>query len=145
MSITDANAETIFDSVEIGDEEEDLVAWDDMKQRELNPTLVKDARQTEMKFVKQHGVYEYSTVAECRQKTGSDPVGTKWLDTNKGDDKSPNYRSRWVAQQYRRAWVEAIFSATPNIETVRLLLADAASKCKELGKLRDMAIMVIPM
>ena len=56
---------------------------------------------------------------------------------NKGDEAHPNYRSRWVAQQYRRAWVDAIFSATPNIESVRLLLADAAGQCKEVGPLHD--------
>ena len=63
--------------------------------------------------------------------------------TNKGDDSTPCYRSRWVAQRYRRAWVEAIFSATPNIETVRLLLADAASRIKEVGPLSEVCVMVI--
>merc|ERR1712155_160860 len=96
-----------------------------------------------MGFVKQHRVYEYSTVSECRRITGCDPVGTKWLDTNKGDTKAPNYRSRWVAQQYRKAWVESIFSATPNLETVRLLLADAASRCRRVGSMRDIAVMII--
>ena len=70
---------------------------------ETNCTLAKDARKTEMQFVGHHGVYEYATIAECRQKTGAGPVSTKWLDTNKGDDKSPNYRSRWVAEQFRKA------------------------------------------
>ena len=100
--------------------EDDVVAWDDMKNRELDPKEVVKARGVEMGYVRQHGVYEYASVSECRRKTGADPVGTKWLDTNKGDEKNPVYRSRWVAQQYRRAWVESIFSATPNIETVRL-------------------------
>ena len=71
-----------------------------------------------------------ATVKECIERTGAPPVGTRWLDTNKGDSTNPCYRSRWVAQQYRRAWVETIFAATPNIEAARLLLADAASRCK---------------
>ena len=91
----------------------------------------------------QHKVYKYASVGECRQVTGCEPVGTKWLDTNKGDSKAPNYRSRWVAQQYRKAWVESIFSATPNLETVRLLLADATSRCREVGPVKDFAVMVI--
>ena len=66
------------------DGEEDVVAWDDVKGQELDPTLVKDARKTEMGFVGKHRVYEYSTVAECRAETGAEPVGTRWLDTNKG-------------------------------------------------------------
>merc|ERR1711978_132713 len=92
-----------------------------------------DARALEMKYVKRHTVYEYAPVAECRAVTGSDPVGTRWLDTNKGDRANPNYRSRWVAQQYRRAWVETLFAATPNIETARLLLADASSRCRTVS------------
>ena len=97
-----------------------------------------------MGYVEKHGVYEHAPVSECWAKTGAGPVGTKWLDTNKGDEKNPVYRSRWVAQQYRRAWVEAIFSATPNIETVRLLLADAANRCRPIGKAKDyMAVVVI--
>ena len=92
--------------------EEEMIAWDDVKQCELDPKEVVRARNTEMGFVKRHKVYEYSTISECRRVTGCDPVGTKWLDTNKGDNKAPNYRSRWVAQQYRKAWVESIFSAT---------------------------------
>ena len=126
------------------DAEEDVVAWDDMKGRELDPKEVLKARSVEMGYVGKHGVYEYAPVSECRAKTGAEPVGTKWLDTNKGDDKNPVYRSRWVAQQYRRAWVESIFSATPNIETVRLLLADAANRCRPIGKAKDhMAVVVI--
>merc|ERR1712051_924289 len=115
-----------------------------MKDRALDPKEVKKARGVEMGDVAKHGVYKYAPISECRAKTGAEPVGTKWLDMNKGDDKNPVYRSRWVAQQYRRAWVEAIFSATPNIETVRLLLADAASRCKEVGPLTgDVMVMVI--
>ena len=75
--------------------------------------------------------------------TGAEPVGTKWLDTNKGDERSPVYRSRWVAQQYRRAWVETVFSATPNIEAIRLLLADAANQCRPDGGARESACVII--
>ena len=97
-----------------------------------------------MAYVAKHGVYEYSTIAECREVTGADPIGTRWLDTNKGDETNPNYRSRWVAQQYRRAWVESIFAATPNIESVRLLLADAARRCRTVGPMKEnISLMVI--
>ena len=63
------------------------MAWDDMKDRELDPKEVVKARGVEMGYVRQHGVYEYASVSECGRKTGADPVGTKWLDTNKGDEK----------------------------------------------------------
>ena len=125
-------------------DDDDMVAWDDVKDRELDPLWVRDARQVEMQYVDRYKVYDYSTVAECRRVTGAEPVGTRWLDTNKGDSTNPCYRSRWVAQQYRRAWVESIFAATPNIETARLLIADAASRCRVIGSLRQkVRIMII--
>ena len=96
-----------------------------------------------MGYVRYHKVYDYATVEECKAQTGAPPVGTRWLDTNKGDEKHPNYRSRWVAQQYRRAWVETVFSATPNIEAVRLLLADAANQGRPGGGARDGACVMI--
>merc|ERR1711884_669359 len=90
-----------------------------------------------MGYVKEHKVYGYASIDECRRVTGKGPIDTRWIDTNKGDEKSPNYRSRWVAKDFRRAWVETIFSATPSIETLRLLLADAANRCQVGGNPED--------
>ena len=79
----------------------DYEAWDDVKDKPLDASEVAKARGVEMQYVKHHGVYEYAIVEECRRETGAEPIKTKWLDANKGDDASPMYRSRWVAQQYR--------------------------------------------
>merc|ERR1712073_236400 len=81
-----------------------------------------------MSYVYQHKVYDYSTVQECWDVTGAPPVDTRWLDTNKGDIANPLYRSRWVAKQFKRSWIETAFAATPNVESIRLLLADAAGQ-----------------
>merc|ERR1712026_279324 len=97
-----------------------------------------------MAYVKRHNVYSYATLKECRETTGAEPISTRWLDTDKGDSVHPLYRSRWVAQQYRRAWIETLFAATPQLETARLLLADAArrSRTKEdpAAEIRTMLI-----
>ena len=106
------------------------MAWDDVKDQPLDPKQVADARKVELAYVAKHKVYSYAPVAECWEKTGAAPIGTRWLDTNKGDSTNPCFRSRWVAQQYRRAWVETLFAATPQIEAARLLIADATSRCK---------------
>ena len=60
--------------------EDDLIAWDDVKNRPLCPKGVKKARATEMGYVFQHGVYTYASVDECRRVTGAAPIGTRWLD-----------------------------------------------------------------
>ena len=97
-----------------------------------------------MTYVRDHQVYEHSSIRECYERTGAAPIDTRWIDTNKGDEDNPQYRSRWVAKDFRKAWVEAIFAATPNIESVRLLLADAANNCKVVGDLKgNTCVMII--
>ena len=124
--------------------EGDCEVWDDVKGCALDPAKVKEARRVEMGYVDKHQVYEYAPISECRQKTGAEPIETRWIDTNKGDTRNPNYRSRWVAKQFRRAWIETVFSATPSIEAVRLLLADAANRCSRgHAKEGEVCIMII--
>ena len=97
-----------------------------------------------MGYVREHTVYKHSTLKECYLKTGKAPIETRWIDINKGDDENPSYRSRWVAKDFRRAWVETVFAATPNIESVRLLLASAANTCKTTGNLKgNTCVMII--
>ena len=123
--------------------DEEMEAWDDVKGTPLIPHLVQEARDLEMKYVRDHTVYEYSTLKECRERTGANPVETRWIDINKGDDANPPYRSRWVAKDFRKSWVETIFAATPNIESVCLLLADAANNCAVSGNLKGNTCVVI--
>ena len=104
----------------------DHTAFDDAKGGELKVPLVRAARAEEMEFVRSRDIYSYSTTEECHARTGRPPVGTKWVDTNKGDDLRPNYRSRLVATEVRKPWSEKWFAATPPIEALRLLLGIAA-------------------
>ena len=46
----------------------------------------------------------------------------KWIDTNKGDEKNFNVRSRRVCTEVRPRGTEAIFSATPPLESLRVLM-----------------------
>ena len=46
----------------------------------------------------------------------------KWIDTDKGDPGCRNLRSRLVCTEVRRKWVEALFSATPPLESSRVLI-----------------------
>merc|ERR1711873_169630 len=73
--------------------------WDDLSGKPLNPELVKRARLEEMGELAKHRVYEKVPISECWNKTGSGPIGTRWVDVNKGDDSKPDYRSRLVAKE----------------------------------------------
>ena len=107
--------------------DEDAEAYDDMKGGQLDPKLVRAARLEELRYLWDRVVYIYSTRSEASRK-GKRPVKLKWLDTNKGDVQSPNYRARLVCQEIRRKGWEAIFSATPPLESLRLLLSVLASE-----------------
>ena len=66
-------------------------------------------------------VYEYSTEAEARARTGRNPVGLKWIDTNKGSAEAPRYRSRLVCTDVTvQGGRNRSSSATPPLETLRI-------------------------
>ncbi len=55
----------------------------------------------------------------------------RWIDVNKGDEASPNYRSRLVAKEFKSAGGVAedddLFAGTPPLEALKLLISDAAT------------------
>ena len=105
-------------------------AEDDVKGGPLEPEMVMKARVEEMGYVYKHGVYQPAPVERCREETGHDPLETGWLDTNKGDQESPNYRSRFVAKEYKgkqRGARAEMFAATPPAEALRILCSVLAT------------------
>ena len=107
---------------------EEWEAEDDVKDGPLDPHEVEIAREKEIKYLWDMEVYEYSTEAEATARTGRNPVGLKWIDTNKGSAETPRYRSCLVCTELRHKGVEPIFSATLPLETLRVLLTVA---CQE--------------
>eukprot|EP00969_Alexandrium_andersonii_P065238 2873220-Alexandrium_andersonii.AAC.1 len=51
----------------------------------LPPKLVEAARSEEIRFMQSWQVCEVRPIAECRERTGKNPIGGRWLDHNKGD------------------------------------------------------------
>ena len=76
--------------------QEEWEAEDDVKGGPLDPREVKNAREQEMKYLWDMEVYEHSTEAEARARTGRKPVGLKWIDTNKGSAEATRHCSRLV-------------------------------------------------
>ena len=77
-------------------------------------------------YFREMKVYDYATVDECWAATGKAPIGTRWIDTNKGDKTRPNYRSRLVAKEFRLKPEPELYAATPPVECLRLLLSRLA-------------------
>ena len=96
-------------------------AFDDVTNEPLIPKLVMAARAEELKYFEEMGVYEYATLDECHSATGKSPIGTRWIDINKGDATKVNYRSRLVAKEFKVDVRPELFAATPPTECLRLL------------------------
>ena len=99
--------------------------WDDLSGKALKPQLVRKARQEEMGEVHKHGVYTKVPIRDSWRVTGQGPIGTRWVDVNKGDEENPDYRSRLVAQEINDRKREDLFAATPPLEAKKLLFAMA--------------------
>ena len=108
--------------------------WDDMSGQALNSELVKTARALEMKYFKEYRVYEKVPEQECWYKTGHGPIGTKWIDVNKGDEINPEYRSRLVAQEIKTDKSQELFAGTPPLEAKKMLMSLATTQGVGIGQ-----------
>ena len=68
----------------------------------------------------------------CWEETNRPPITLKWVDRNKGDDSHPNYRSRLVVREVKKASKSLAefesFSAMPPLESLKVLCALMVSK-----------------
>ncbi len=101
--------------------------YDEITGAALSPELVRQARAEEVKFMLDWGVWERARVTDCWRETGKAPIGSKWVDVNKGDEKKPLIRSRFVVKEIATYKSDDFFAATPPLEALRLLLSMAAS------------------
>ena len=97
--------------------------------KQLIISEVKKSRQEEMQEVYKHQVYVKVPISECRQTTGREPIGTRWVDVNKEDNKNREYRSRLVAQELKchSTTEENMFAATPPWEAKKVLFSLAVT------------------
>jgi hypothetical protein len=120
------------------DEGEELAAWsvgetyDEITGAVLPPELVRQARAEEVKFMLEWGVWERALITDCWRETGKAPIGSKWVDVNKGDAVKPLIRSRFVVKEIATYKSDDFFAATPPLESFRLLLSLAASDAQDI-------------
>ena len=114
---------------EVNEVERQKEFWDDMSGKKLKEEKVRIAREEEMIEVRKHKVYEKVPISECWKETGQGPIGTRWVDINKGDEVNEDYRSRLVAQELKsKSMLEDIFAATPPLEVKKMLFSMAVTE-----------------
>ena len=87
--------------------------YDDVSGETLPPSLTREARMEEIRFMQDWKVWEVRTIQECKEVTGKAPIGGRWVDHNKGDAESPKIRCRWVAKDIAKWRDDAMFAAPP--------------------------------
>jgi hypothetical protein len=108
---------------------------DDISGLPLDKGLATQARVVEIGFFRERGVYT-KVLREPWMKV----ITTKWLDVNKGDEKTPNYRARLVGREVAYEKRDDLYAATPPLESLRALLSLCASQQKGRNPWRIMAI-----
>ncbi len=100
---------------------EGLEFIDDVTGAPLDKDKAVQARKLEMDYFRQMGVYT-KVMREAWMKV----ITTRWLDVNKGDEKSPNYRARLVGREIKMDKRMDLFAATPPLESLRMILSICA-------------------
>ena len=93
-------------------DQETARAWDDVSGKELDATGVQDARRKEMDYIEKKQVWTKASKAEAI-KSGCKIVGGRWVDVDKGDATTPDYRSRFVAKEINTGYEEGLYASTP--------------------------------
>ncbi|CAK9054829.1 Retrovirus-related Pol polyprotein from transposon RE2 (Retro element 2) (AtRE2) [Includes: Protease RE2 [Durusdinium trenchii] len=96
---------------------------DEISGKPLSAAGVRKARAEEIDYAVRYGVWDTVPIAEAYQFDPKGPISSRWIDINKGDEDHPSYRSRLVIQEIRQSHIEAVFAATPPLESVRTLLS----------------------
>ena len=71
---------------------------DDLTVQILRDDLVKKARAVELEFFDTKGLWVKVPRQRWFERTGKPPLTARWVEVNKGDEASPNCRSRFGCQ-----------------------------------------------
>lgn len=125
-----------------------IEAYDDKTGELLDPVLVEKGRAEEIEFMKNIPLYDEAPISECLRETGKPPVGTKWVDVNKGSFEDPDVRCRLVARDFKPRGERDrcdLFAAMPPLEAKKLLFRKAAAQKRvwRRGGWRRMKLMFV--
>ena len=113
--------------VEVG-QEQDVICIDDITGKELPWRAVRKARELELKYLRDLGVYEKVDEKEAGAKYGITPVDTKWIDTDKAFEGEPmQIRSRMCAREFKSDDRPDFCAGTPPLEAKKAIFSLAAN------------------
>ena len=105
-----------------------VICFDDITGKELPWHAVHKARELELKYLRDLGVYEKVDEKEAVEKYGVTPVDTKWVDTDKAFEGEPmQIRSRMCAREFKSYDRPVLYAGTPPLEALKAIISIAAN------------------
>ena len=109
-------------------QERDVVCFDDVTDKELPWSAVRKARELELKYLRDLGVYEKVDEKEAIERYGITPIDTKWIDTDKAFEGEPmQIRSRICAREFKSDDRPDLYAGTPPLEALKAIISIAAN------------------
>ena len=115
---------------------EGLEFVDDVTGAPLDKSRAITARKLEMDFFRRMGVY-----TKIVREKGMKVITTRWLDVNKGDEASPDYRARLVGREIATDKRADLFAATPPLESLRMILSICAMHQTDVDEEENFVVM----
>ena len=124
---------------EAGEEDEFVKCFDDIAGKEMPWQVVKQARDKEVKYLRELGVYEKVGERAAVAKYNVTPVDTKWVDIDRAFEGEPmQIRSRMVAKEFTSGDGPDLHAGLPPMEVVRAIISIAASHSPEFSLMQSM-------
>ena len=86
---------------------------DEISGAALPADLVRAARTEEVSFMEEWRCWERVSWEDAVRCGGRKPIRARWVDVDKGGPEAHQFRSRWVARQFKDAQNDDYFSPTP--------------------------------
>lgn len=100
-----------------------------------------------MQVPKSHNAYTFVPEQECHAFTWKQPIATRWLGVNKGDESEPEYRPRCVAKEVNRGHGDEMLAGTPPLEAKKALfslaMASISGKKELLGREENALLFIV--
>ena len=110
------------------EQEQYVICFDDITGKELPWHAVHEARELELKHLRDLGVYEKVDEKEAVEKYGVTPVDTKRVDTDKAFEGDPmQIRSRMCAREFKSDDRPDLYAGTPPLEALKAIISIAAN------------------
>ena len=109
-------------------QEQNVICFDDITGKELPWQTVRKARELELKYLRDLGVYEKVNEKEAVAKYGITPVDTKWIDTDNAFEGKPmQIRSKMCAREFKSDGRPDLYAGTPPLEALKAIISIAAN------------------